>query len=252
MARTSNKKKAGIVVDLWQKADGAARAKWRAINQQGYDFYLGEQISSEVRDQLEAAGMPTFVINRITPVIETMKFFVTAGDPRWQAVGAEESDIDVSAVHADLMDYCWNLSNGKSVFSNVILDALTKSTGYFMMDVDPDMDKGMGEVVFKRVDPFDVFPDPMSRDPLLRDASYIIVKKDLPKEQLKALIPDYALKVKKANPVNASVGIQEYFDRDFSSAQHIQHLDLGADSYQPETGDMDTVIDFYECYMKTK
>ena len=38
------------------------------------------------------------------------------------------------------------------VFSNVILDALTKSTGYFMMDVDPDMDKGMGEVVFKRVD----------------------------------------------------------------------------------------------------
>ena len=252
MARTSNKKKAGIVVDLWQKADGAARSKWRAINQQGYDFYLGEQISNDERDQLEAAGMPTFIINRITPVIETMKFFVTAGDPRWQAVGAEESDIDVSAVHADLMDYCWNLSNGKSVFSNVILDSLTKSVGYFMMDVDPDMDKGMGEVVFKRVDPFDVFPDPMSRDPLLRDASYIIVKKDLPKEQLKALIPDYALKVKKANPVNASVGIQEYFDRDFSSAQHIQHLDLGADSYQPETGDMDTVIDFYECYMKTK
>ena len=252
MARTSNKKKAGIVVDLWQKADGAARSKWRAINQQGYDFYLGEQISNDERDQLEAAGMPTFIINRITPVIETMKFFVTAGDPRWQAVGAEESDIDVSAVHADLMDYCWNLSNGKSVFSNVILDSLTKSVGYFMMDVDPDMDKGMGEVVFKRVDPFDVFPDPMSRDPLLRDASYVIVKKDLPKEQLKALIPDYALKVKKANPVNASVGIQEYFDRDFSSAQHIQHLDLGADSYQPETGDMDTVIDFYECYMKTK
>ena len=167
--------------------------------------------------------MPTFTINRITPVIETMKFFVTAGNPRWQAVGAEESDVDVASVHADVMDYCWNLSNGNSVFANVILDSLTKSMGYFMLDVDPDMDKGMGEVVFKRVDPFDIYPDPMSRDFLYRDASYIMVKKDLPKEQLKSLIPDYASKVKKANPVNATVGIQEYFDRDYSSKEDGHH-----------------------------
>ena len=43
----------------------------------------------EEKDALEESGMPTFTINRITPVIEMMKYFVTANNPRWQAVGAE-------------------------------------------------------------------------------------------------------------------------------------------------------------------
>ena len=100
-----------------------------------------------------------------------MKFFVTAKSHRWQAIASEGSDVDVAAVHSDIADYCWHLSNGKSLYSHVIQDALTRGVGYFMVDVEPDLDRGMGEVVFKRIDPFDVYIDPSSRDFLFRDAN---------------------------------------------------------------------------------
>ena len=199
MPRLSNKKKAEAVKDLWQKAAGNERQKWRNINQRGYDFFLNDQLTAQERDDLQEAGMPDFVINRITPAIEMMKFFVTANNPRWQAVGVEGSDIDIAAIHSDIASYCWYISNGKSLFSQVVQDSFTKGIGYMMVDVDADKDRGMGEVVFKSIDPFDVYVDPMSRDFLFRDASFIIVKKDLPKNHLINLFPDHKSKIKKSS-----------------------------------------------------
>ena len=61
---------------------------------------------------------------------------VTANSPRWQAVGAEGSDIDIAAVHSDIASYCWYISNGKSLFSQVVQDCFTKGIGYMMVDID--------------------------------------------------------------------------------------------------------------------
>ena len=148
MPRQSDKKKADINKRLWEQSNGSSRQKWQKVNQRGYDFYLNEQLTSEEREAIEASGMPSFIINRITPVIEMMKYFVSANNPRWQAVGTDGSDTDVGAVHSDIADYCWYLSNGKSIYSHIIQDALTKSVGYCLIDVNPDLDQGMGEVVF--------------------------------------------------------------------------------------------------------
>ena len=144
--------------------------------------------------------MPTFEINRITPIVETMKYFVTANNPKWKAVAVEGSDTNIAQVHSDISEYCWSLSNGKSVYGSVILDTLTKGQGYFFIDIDTDLDNGKGDVVFRKIDPYDVYPDPMSRDFLLRDASFIIVRKSLARQQLKTMFPEYARKIKKASP----------------------------------------------------
>jgi len=74
MARKSNKIKAGENHQLWKRANTAQRDKWQYVSQQGYDFYLNEQLSTEEKDALRDAGMPDFIINRITPVIEIMKY----------------------------------------------------------------------------------------------------------------------------------------------------------------------------------
>ena len=58
-----------------------------------------------------------------------------------------------------------------------------------MVSVDPDADNGMGDVTLKNIEPFDVFVDPKSRDILFRDASFIMVRKILPKDHLKKLYP---------------------------------------------------------------
>ena len=202
MPRISNKKKAEVVYQLYNKAAGTWRSKWQAQSQKCFDFYHNDQLTSEEERVLEDSGMPSFIINRITPVIEMMKYFATAKSPRWQAVAAEGSDTDVAAVHSDIAEFCWHLSNGDSLYSHVIQDALIKGVGWFQVDIDPDQDRGMGEVVYKRIEPFDVYVDPMSRDFLFRDAAYISVRKNLSKSQLGVLFPQYKTKIKKARYLN--------------------------------------------------
>jgi hypothetical protein len=252
MPKTSNKKKAEIVYQLFQKARGTWRSKWEAQAQKCYDFYHNDQLSAEEEKVLEESGMPTFTINRITPVIEMMKYFTTSKSPRWQAVAAEGSDTDVAAVHSDIAEYCWHLSNGDSLYAHIIQDSLIKGIGYFQIDIDPDMDRGMGEVLYKRIEPNDVYVDPMARDFLFKDASYIIVKKDLPKTQLLNLFPEHKNKIIKASShESASTG---FFgsQRNVMQSDSIQAEDIGTEAYNPNTSEMDEIIDYFECYTKER
>ena len=156
MARQTAKTKAGRVKDLYINLNGASRQRWEKVNQQGHDFYLNNQLTQDESDTLERQGMPTFTINRIIPIVEMLNFYVTANQPRWQAIGAEGSDVDVANVHADIADYIWYESDGQSKFSQVINVAATKSVGYFKVSVDAHADRGMGEVRIDTVEPFDV------------------------------------------------------------------------------------------------
>ena len=110
----------------------------------------------------------------------------------------------------------------------------------------------MGEVVYKRLEPFDVYVDPMARDFLMRDAAYIIIKKDLSKTQLMQLYPESKLKIKKAtSSANNSNGMF-MTDRDTMASDSIQPNDVGYDAYDPETSELDDIIDIYETYSKEK
>ena len=197
MARINNKTKAQTNKQLWDKSNNSNRRRWQITSQKGYDFYLNEQLTKDEMTMLEESGMPTFTINRITPIIEIMKYFVTANDPKWKAVGATGDDVDVAQVHSDVADYCWYLSNGKSLYSQVVLDSLTKGLGYFLVDIDKDADRGMGEVQFSRIDPYDVFVDPASRDFLFRDANFIQIRKNIARSRLINMLPEYQAKIKK-------------------------------------------------------
>ena len=247
MARKSNVVKANENYQLWNRANTAQRGKWNYTAQKGHDFYLNEQLSTKETDALRESGMPDFIINRITPIIEIMKYFVTANNPKWQAVGAEGSDSDVAQVHSDIADYCWYLSNGKSVYSSVVLDALTKGIGYFHVDINQDADNGKGEVLFKRIEPFDIFVDPMSRDFLFRDASFIMIRKNLSKTQLKAVLPDYKAKIDKAS---APSDMMSYSTTDFRDRDSVIQEDIGGTF--TESGEDDEIVPFFECYKKIK
>ena len=249
MPRQSKKKKADKVKDLFLKANCYERTKWESGAQTSYEFFLGDQLSKEEIRILQESGMPDFVVNRITPVIEMMKYFATANNPRWQAIGAEGSDADVAAMHSDIAEYCWHNSNGDSIFSHIIQDSLVKGIGYMQIDVDPDQDRGLGEVVYKRVDPFDVFVDPTSRDFLFRDANYIMIRKDLPKSQLIDLFPSKKAMIKNAS--GNSTGVTSYSGRDINQSDVIFPTDIRGPAYK-EDGEEDEFLDYYELYSKEK
>ena len=247
MARVTKKNKAQINKQLWDRANNSHRQRWQTISQKGYDFYLDEQLTKEEKDQLEESGMPTFTINRVTPIVEIMKYFVTANDPKWKAVGATGDDVDVAQVHSDIADYCWYLSNGKSLYSQIALDALTKGIGYFLVDVDKDADRGMGEVRFSRLDPYDVFVDPASRDFLFRDANFIQVRKNISRSRLINMLPQFATKIKK---VTRNTDVVSYSERDVDLGESIQPEDITM-GISLEAEDED-IIAYYETYSKKK
>ena len=247
MARLTNKKRAQINKQLWERANNSHRQRWQTLSQKGFDFYLNEQLSKNEVDALEESGMPTFIINRVTPIIEIMKYFVTANNPRWKAVGATGDDVDTAQVHSEIAEYCWYLSNGKSLYSQVVLDSLTKGVGYFLVDVDKDADRGMGEVLFKRIDPYDVYVDPASRDFLLRDATFITIRKNLSRSKLINMLPDHAAKIRK---VSRSTEVTSYSQRDTEESFSIQPEDITM-GVNLEAEDED-IIPYYETYAKKK
>ena len=223
MARKTKKTKAQVNKQLWDRANTSQRVKWQTSSQKGYDFYLNEQLTKDEKSSLDESGMPSFIINRVTPIIEIMKYFVTANNPRWKAVGVTGDDTDVAQVHSDIADYCWHLSNGKSIYSQVITDSLTKGIGYFMVSVDRDADRGMGEVIFSRIDPYDVFVDPASRDFLFRDAAFIQVRKHIARGVLINMFPQFSARIKKAA---GNVENVTYSQRNVDMTETVQPEDI--------------------------
>ena len=246
MAKRGRKNKAEVNKQLFQKANNYYRKKWFTDSQKSMDFYLNDQLSAEEKEMLQESGMPDFTINRITPAIDIMKFFVTAKNPRWQAVGTEGSDVDIANVHSAVADYCWHLSDGKSMFSSVIQDSLVKGIGIFKVGIDSNADNGSGEVIYDTIDPYDVYVDPMSRDFLFRDASYIMVQKNLPRIALIRLFPQFKKKIVRAT---GSIESKQYSFRDVHESEVIQPGDVENESYTLE-GEQDDVLDFYEVYSK--
>ena len=195
----AKKKKAEQIRQLYNLSNNWTRKQWEFINQKGFDFAHDEQLTQAEKNSLEEQGMPTFTINRILPVVEMLNFYATANNPRWQAIGVEGSDADVASVFGNLADYIWHLSDGSTIYSNAINDAICKSVGYMLLTVDPDQDDGMGEVVIQQPEPFDIYVDPKCRDMLFKDAAYIMIRKVLPKNHLIKKFPDYKRKINQAS-----------------------------------------------------
>ena len=248
MAKKRVDKIADKAKDYYDKVNQAdERVQWEFINQKGYDFANDNQLSAAEKNALEEQGMPTFTINRIVPVVEMLNFYATANQPRWQAVGAEGSDTEVASVFSDIADYIWYGSNGNTLISNAVNDAVTKSMGFLLVTVDPDSDQGMGDVVIQQPDPFDVYIDPKSRDSLFRDAAFIMVRKILPKSHLMSIYPDYKRKIK--NSASNYETDTSYSQKSYDNEQHDFHYkDIDAE----EVNDDDKLIDYMELYEKHK
>jgi len=209
-------------------------------------------LSRSEKTALQDQGMPTFTINRILPVVEMLNFYATANSPRWQAIGIEGSDSDVAAVFSDLSDYIWHLSDGTALYSNAINDAICKSIGYILVTVDTDRDNGMGEVIIQQPEPFDIYVDPKSRDMMFRDASFVLIRKVLPKSHIIKLFPQYKRKIGMASSLDGDHSSseraiadseQKLFLRDDSTLE-----DVGIDA----TGEQESTLELFELYEKIK
>jgi hypothetical protein len=193
-----SRQRAGEIHRLYEYLSGRERSEWLARSKEGHDYYLGNQLSDAERKTMAERMMPDYIINKMQPQIELGLYFCTASRPAWRAIGVDGSDSTVAAIGSDVLQHIGKFSRYQQVVNTVLRDAFTKGWGFFLVDVDPKMDEGRGEILYTSLDPWDVYPDPSSRDPLLTDASYIMVAKMYSLEQILSMMPQYAKQAREA------------------------------------------------------
>ena len=167
------------------------RDVWETQAREDQEYRLGKQWTTEQTQVMESRGQAPVVVNRIHPAVETAKALLTANRPSFKVSPREDSDTKVANVLNNLLSYMHDQSDGRTVIRKAIDDYYVTGLGYLMVYQDPQADDGKGEVIFKDVDPLDVYVDPNSRDPFFDDAENIIISRNFTKEQAKSLYPQY-------------------------------------------------------------
>ncbi len=238
-------KKAQNNWNLLQRANTPRRQVWLRDLHKGDDYYEDIQLTAEEVQELKDAGMPTFTTNRMTPVIEIMKYFITSNRPRWQATGWTGDDTKMSSIFDGLFEYSFHLSDGDMQIGQIVLNTLTKSLGWFNVYADPMADRGMGETLFNSIPPDTVYVDPTCRDLMFRDAAFIIVAKNVTKAWLKNHLPQYKVEIEKATGTPLTTASTD-------SSNPSRDQEITQDAISTESGTHEIVIPFIETYKKKK
>lgn len=239
-------KKAQEIKNLYDNSKTTQRNQWRASSEIAYNFFLGNQLTTEEKEALNKKKMPTFIINKMTPQLELMMYFLTARNPRWQAVGVDETDSQQAEIHGKMAQYVWKISSGQTVLAQVIRDALSKSLGYMKVVIDPDEDDGMGEVKIESEEPWNVVVDPHSRDPFFRDASYMLVAKDLSIEKAEIEFPQFS----RTQLLNMADNDRDQMLHNWDSPVPSHSFDIDDD--HDRKGEMNQFIKYYELYERRR
>jgi hypothetical protein len=165
------------------------RSDWASQAMEDDEFRNNSQWTTKQVNVLKNRAQSPIVDNVVHPAVEQAKALLTANKPKFQSTGRDDSDTKVGRVFSDIMSYIWDISNGNNELKQVVDDYYVKGMGAMMAYIDPMADFGRGEVMIKAVDPLDLFIDPASRDPFIRDASNIITSKILTEEQVKNAYP---------------------------------------------------------------
>lgn len=245
--KKSAKQKAYDVHQLFRSYNGSQRQRWQRTHQEVYDFFLGDQLTKEELTDLKASGIPDFIINMIIPSVELMRYFLTANNPRWQAVGREDSDIDIASVFAAIGEYVWHISGGKALLGQNIINAIVKSKMYWHVIIDKDSDQGLGEVKIEMVDAFSVYVAPDTNDIYERDSTAKIIHKQLSRKALMEMLPEYRSKIKTASSI---ANFEYYSERDINESNSIQREDIT--SGFDDDGSISDMMDYFEKYRKVK
>ena len=175
------------IFDLYKKK----RDTWEQQAREDQEYRLGRQWTDEQIRTMESRGQAPVVVNRIHPAVETAKALLTANRPAFKVSPREDSDVKVAKVINELLSYAYDISDGRTAVRQAIDDYYVTGMGFIQIYQDPQADDGKGEVMFKDIDPMDVYVDPNSRDRYFDDAENIIVSRLFTKDQLESLYPQY-------------------------------------------------------------
>ena len=188
-------------MDLWRRWRDA-RVDWDTEARDAVDFVLGNHYTQDESDTLSAIGQGDFIIDRVYAAVDKLKSLLTSKNPKFSAIGREDSDNKLAQVWKTILEYIWDISDGDMEFKQAVHDYAIAGMGYFYVYIDPEADFGRGDVKFTNVNPFRVYVDPASRNRYFNDASAIILSTILTKDQVLSVYPQLSESISEIDTMN--------------------------------------------------
>ena len=182
-ARTLHKE-VQLSEDLLERYDTADRKNFVENAAKNSEFRNNVQWEdSQVRILEERLQVP-LVVNMVHPAVEQAVAFLTANQPRWQAIGREDSDVNAGALYSDIMSWIWYVSNGNVLLKTALDDYYVTGMGGLYLDIDERADQGAGEIFLHNFGPEHFYAQPRDQDRFTRDSDHLLIKTIETVEQL--------------------------------------------------------------------
>ena len=188
-------------MDLWRRWRDA-RVDWDEEARDAVDFVLGNHYTQDESDTLSAIGQGDFIIDRVYAAVDKLKSLLTSKNPKFSAIGREDSDNKLAQIWKTILEYIWDISDGDMEFKQAVHDYAIAGMGYFYVYIDPEADFGRGDVKFTNVNPFRVYVDPAARNRYFNDASAIILSTILTEDQVLAVYPQLSEFISEIDSMN--------------------------------------------------
>lgn len=106
-------------------------------------------------------GEVRMVINKIRSSKRAIQNYITSSHPKWEVTPGDIDDDTVLNARrmGKVLDYIYRKLHLEAMVSGVVDSALSTSVGIAELDWDEKAENGMGQVVVKNHDPFEVFVD---------------------------------------------------------------------------------------------
>jgi len=173
--KTVKDKEILITERLMKQYDTSDRENWVTNALEDDQFRNGVQWKNQHIVELERRLQVPIVVNVIQPAIDQGISMLTANNPSFQATAREDSDVDTANLYSDIMSWIWYISDGNVELKQVIDDMYVRGMGAMIVYIDPNADKGAGEVMVKAINPLDLRLPPSCQNRFARDAESIII-----------------------------------------------------------------------------
>lgn len=136
-------------------------------------------------------------INLTWGAIMTEIAIQTDARPKFEFNPQEFGDEAFIDILRDINDRNWDKYKWNGVVADGLLDAKLYHVGHAIVEWDPDLESGLGDVSFRILDPFYCFWDPLASDVNKGNkARWFIYAEPRPTAELKMKYPDWADKIK--------------------------------------------------------
>jgi len=163
---------------------------WRSEAKKCFAFYANDQWDEQDRQILEEQLRPPITFNRSKVLIDAVIGYEVNNRQETRYIPRTQGDAKVNELLTNASNFFRDGCDAEYEESDAFRDTCICGMGWtedrLSDDQNPEYD-----LIRERIDPFEMLWDPSSKKPNLADARYIIRKKWMSRDEVKAIFPDW-------------------------------------------------------------